>query len=72
MKGINIFFGVLAALWALGLVLKFIRYLPFLFNGSLSVSHLFGSVAGIIIAGLISYACFNSALKKSAQPPQQP
>jgi len=72
MKGIKIFFGVLAALWALGLILKFIRHLPFIFNGSLNVSGSLGSVAGIIIAGLISYACFNSALKKSAQPPQQP
>ena len=66
MKIIKIIFGGLAALWGLGILVKMLRSLPFLFNNDLGVSRLLGAVAGMIIAGIICFACFKSAFKNDA------
>ena len=72
MKVVKIIFGSLAALWGLGILLKLLRSLPLIFNNDLGVSRLLGAVAGMIIAGVICYACFKSAFKKDTNTPNQP
>ncbi len=72
MKIIKIIGGSLAALWGLGILIKLLRTLPLIFNGDLGFSRLLGAVAGLIIAAVISYACFKSAFKADADTPNQP
>ncbi len=72
MKIIKIIVGSLAALWGLGILLKLLRTLPLIFNSEFGVSRLLGAVAGLIIAGLICYVCFNSAFKRDTKTPNQP
>ena len=72
MKIIKIIGGTLAALWWLGILLKLMRSLPYVFGGELGVSRLLGAVAGLIISGLICYACFKGAFKRDANPPNSP
>jgi hypothetical protein len=71
MKIIKILLGSLAALWGLGILLKLLRNLPFIFSNSLGVSRLLGAVAGMIIAGLICYVCFKDVFKHSTNTSDQ-
>jgi hypothetical protein len=63
MKIIKILFAVLAALWALALVPKLLAGMS-QSGGSFAVSHVMGSVAGILIASAISIILFRSAFKQ--------
>lgn len=72
MKYLKIIFGSLAVLWGLGIFLKLLRNLPALFSNDLGVSRLLGAVAGMIIAGLISYKCFSGAFKQDSDIPGPP
>ena len=70
MKIVKIIFGSLAALWALGILLKFLRNLPFILNSNSPVrgSYAMGALAGMIIFSLISFLLFKSALKSTSAP----
>lgn len=69
MKIIKIIVGSLVALWFLGILLKLLRSLPFIFGSEFGVSRLLGAVAGLIISGLICYVCFKSAFKRDTDTP---
>ncbi len=73
MKIIKVIVGGLAALWGLGILLKLLRNLPFIFSSEFGVSRLLGGIAGLIIAGLICYVCFKGAFRRdtdTTNPPQ--
>ncbi|HEY8962742.1 MAG TPA: hypothetical protein VIM57_11110 [Luteolibacter sp.] len=63
MKIIKIFFAILAALWALALVPKLLAGISRV-GGSFAFSYIMGSVAGILIASVLSIALFRSAFSK--------
>ena len=63
MKIIKILFAVLAALWALALVPKLLAGIS-QSGGAFASSHIMGSVAGILIASVISIVLFRSAFAK--------
>jgi hypothetical protein len=63
MKTVKILFAVLAALWALALVPKLLAGIS-QSSGPFAFSHIMGSVAGILIASVISIILFRSAFSK--------
>jgi hypothetical protein len=63
MKIIKIFFAILAALWALALIPKFLAGIS-QSGAPLAFSHIMGSVFGILVASAISIALFRSAFAK--------
>ncbi len=72
MKIIKIIVGGLAAFWFLGILLKLLRSLPFIFNSEFGMSRLLGAVAGLIISGLICYLCFKGVFGRGANTPNPP
>ena len=63
MKIIKIMFGVVAALWALGLVPKLVVWISRT-DAPLAFSHIMGSVVGILVAAAISITLFRSAFRQ--------
>jgi hypothetical protein len=63
MKAVKILFAVLAALWALALIPKLFAGISHS-GGPFAFSHIMGSVAGILIASVISIILFRSAFSK--------
>lgn len=63
MKIIKIFFGVLAALWALALIPKLLTWISHS-DAPLAFSHIMGSVVGILITSAISIVLFRSAFRQ--------
>ena len=61
MKIVKIFFGILAALFALAHCI----YLPMLIFRGTYISAILGSLGGLLIGAAISIALFKSALKKN-------
>jgi hypothetical protein len=62
MKIVKIFFGILAALFALAHCI----YLPMLIIRGDYISRVLGSLCGLLIGAAISIALFKSAFKKKA------
>ena len=63
MKILKIIFALLAALWALALIPKLLAGVS-QNGGQFAFSHTMGSIAGILIASVISIVLFRSAFSK--------
>jgi hypothetical protein len=63
MKAIKIIFAVIAALWALALIPKLIAGIS-QNAGPFALSHIMGSVVGILFASAISITLWRSALRE--------
>ena len=63
MKIIKIILGLLAGFYALALIPKLLRMLPYL-HSPLGPSHVAGSVMGILFGSVLCIALFQSACKK--------
>jgi hypothetical protein len=65
-KGLKMIGGGLAALWALGCLLKIPSSIALLGRSDFAASRLIGSLVGVVVAGGVSFLCFRSALRRKA------